>query len=85
TYPGLDASLTSDAVALAQRLLKTSDTTKVAFGTEAGFFDQLGIPTIVCGPGSMAGQGHKADEYIDLAQLVTCGHMLTGVVQELAS
>lgn len=84
TYPGLAASATSDATRLAQRLLDINTTTKVPFGTEAGFFDGLGIPTIVCGPGSMAGQGHKADEYIDLTQLAACDRMLLGVIEELS-
>ncbi len=84
SYPGLDAAPTSDAAQLAQRLLGSNTTTKVAFGTEAGFFDALGIPTIVCGPGSMAGQGHKADEYIEIDQLSACDQMLDGVVQELS-
>lgn len=83
-YPGLAASATSDATKLAQRLLEVSTTTKVAFGTEAGIFDGLGIPAIVCGPGSMARQGHKADEYVDLSQLVACDRMLAGVVEELS-
>ncbi len=35
----------------------------IAFGTEGGLFDQAGIHTVVCGPGSME-QGHKPDEFI---------------------
>jgi len=46
-----------------------SATTKVAYGTEAGYFEQvLGVPTVVCGPGSMA-QGHQPDEFIATAQI----------------
>ena len=26
---------------------------KVAYGTEAGLFQGIGIPTVVCGPGSI--------------------------------
>jgi acetylornithine deacetylase len=39
----------------------------VAFGTEGGLFDAAGIPTVVCGPGSMD-QGHKPDEFVSLEQ-----------------
>tara|TARA_R110002110_G_scaffold108001_17_gene270028 strand:- start:2379 stop:3530 length:1152 start_codon:yes stop_codon:yes gene_type:complete len=85
SYPGLDEQARSDAALLAQRLLKTDATAKVAFGTEAGFFTGLGIPTVVCGPGSMAGQGHKADEYIDITQLAACDQMLAGVIRELSA
>lgn len=40
----------------------------VAFGTEAGLFQAAGIPTVVCGPGSIE-QAHKPDEFITLDQL----------------
>jgi acetylornithine deacetylase len=47
----------------------------VAYGTEGGLFHQAGIPTVVCGPGSMD-QGHKPDEYVTVAQLQACDAML---------
>ncbi|MFO1192656.1 MAG: hypothetical protein U1F00_10885 [Rhodoferax sp.] len=34
----------------------------MAYGTEAGFFQQAGIPSIVCGPGSIE-HAHKPDEF----------------------
>lgn len=75
-YPGLDVDPAVDIVTLSQGLAHSNQTTKVAFGTEAGFFDRLGIPTVVCGPGSMEGQGHKADEFIEAADLAACDAML---------
>jgi acetylornithine deacetylase len=47
----------------------------VAFGTEAGLFQQSSIPTVVCGPGSIE-QAHKPDEFVTLDQLVQCRDML---------
>lgn len=82
-YPGLAVDESSSIVALAKKLAKTNRVTKVAFGTEAGYFAGLGIPTIVCGPGSMQGQGHKPDEYISLAQLEACDGMMDRVLAEL--
>ncbi len=82
-YPGLDVPETDKVVALAQRLAQTNDTTKVAFGTEAGFFSALGIPTVVCGPGSMEGQGHKPDEYISIRELTACDMMMDRILAEL--
>lgn len=82
-YPGLDIAPDDAAVRLAARLARTEERTKVAFGTEAGVFQQMGVPTVVCGPGSMAGQGHKPDEYIEIAQLAACQAMLGQVVEEL--
>ncbi len=83
SYPGLDVPKDGDEVQLARALSPIADFTKVAFGTEAGVFDKLGIPTVVCGPGSMSGQGHKPDEYIELSQLVACRSMLDKAVETL--
>ena len=66
------------AVRLTQRLLGSSKTTLVAFGTEAGLFQRAGMATVVCGPGSI-GQAHQADEYVSLEQLAACERMLQGL------
>jgi acetylornithine deacetylase len=63
---------------LAQRLSGENRTTLVAFGTEAGIFKGAGIPTVVCGPGSI-GQAHQADEYVTLEQLARCENFLVGL------
>ncbi len=82
-YPGLDVQDGNPIIAYAKRLAQRNDTTKVPFGTEAGFFDGLGIPTIVCGPGSMEGQGHKPDEYLSLQQLGDCDAMMDRILDDL--
>ncbi|KZY32397.1 acetylornithine deacetylase [Roseovarius sp. HI0049] len=82
-YPGLDVAEDAEVTHLA-RTCAQSDLTKVAFGTEAGVFDRLGIPTIVCGPGDMAGQGHKADEYVTTGQLDACDRMMARLVEEIS-
>ena len=50
----------------------------VSFGTEAGLFQELGVSTVVCGPGSID-QAHKVNEYISFDQLKLCIEMLDGV------
>ncbi|MBY6057800.1 acetylornithine deacetylase [Leisingera daeponensis] len=82
-YPGLDVPAGSPIIAFAQKLARSNGTTKVAFGTEAGFFDRLGVPTVVCGPGSMEGQGHKPDEYLELSQLAACDAMMDRILEDL--
>jgi acetylornithine deacetylase len=82
-YPGLDVAPDAGIVTLVQALAARNETTKVGFGTEAGFFDALGIPTLVCGPGSMEGQGHKPDEYIEKSQLAACDTMMERVLDRL--
>jgi acetylornithine deacetylase len=74
-YPGLATDPHSEAAELLARLSGSRDFTTVAFGTEGGLFHQAGIPTVVCGPGSME-QGHKPDEFISLTQLAGCDAML---------
>jgi len=74
-YPGLLTAPDSPAVRLITELTGCADLATVAFGTEGGLFDSIGIATVVCGPGSMD-QGHKPDEYISLAQLAACDALL---------
>ncbi|GMV74419.1 MAG: acetylornithine deacetylase [Rubrivivax sp.] len=75
SMPSFSAEPGDPAVALVQRLLATTQTTLVGFGTEAGLFQRAGIPTVVCGPGFID-QAHQADEYVSLSQLAACEAML---------
>ncbi|RWC50547.1 acetylornithine deacetylase [Mesorhizobium sp.] len=84
TYPGLDTPANSQAVAFVKSLTGANDTIKVAFGTEGGLFSRdLGTPTIVCGPGSMA-QGHRPDEFVSVEQMRRCDDMLDNLLRRLA-
>jgi acetylornithine deacetylase len=71
SMPAFLAQADDPAVQLAGKLARTDETTLVAFGTEAGLFQRAGIPTVICGPGSI-GQAHQADEYVSLEQLALC-------------
>ncbi|CAH2397043.1 acetylornithine deacetylase [Mesorhizobium escarrei] len=83
SYPGLDTPPTSKAVTFVKSLTGANDTIKVAFGTERGLFSRdLGMPTVVCGPGSMA-QGHKPDEYVTVEQIRRCDEMLERLLDRL--
>ncbi|MFK8253993.1 acetylornithine deacetylase [Ancylobacter terrae] len=83
-YPGLDTPATSQAVAFVKALTGANGTIKVAFGTEGGLFDEaLAVPTVICGPGSMA-QGHKPDEYVSRDQIQRCEKMLDALLAHLA-
>jgi len=53
---------------------------KVSFATEAGFYQQAGIPTVVCGPGNIA-QAHRPDEYVELTQLERCVEVVDAIVE----
>lgn len=68
SYPGLYTAAQSAAARLVAHLTGSEKFSTVAFGTEGGLFHQSGIPSVICGPGSMA-QGHKPDEFITIEQL----------------
>lgn len=65
--PGLAPDPGSEAETLAMRLAGRNSTIAVAYATEAGHFQRAGLPTVVCGPGSID-QAHQPDEYITLEQ-----------------
>lgn len=83
-YPAHDIDVKHPIVALGQRFAKSNSITKVAFGTEAGVFARMGIPTLICGPGSMKGQGHKPDEFISHSALMDCDRMLDQILEEVS-
>ncbi|WP_371370350.1 acetylornithine deacetylase [Pseudomonas sp. QL9] len=74
-YPALATDPHSEVAQLLAQLSGSEEFSTVAYGTEGGLFDQAGIPTVVCGPGSMD-QGHKPDEFVSIAQLNACDELL---------
>ncbi len=83
SYPPLNTERDAEVVSFVKSLTGSNATTKVAFGTEGGLFSsQLGVPTVICGPGSME-QGHKPDEFISIDQLARCDEMLSTLVERL--
>ncbi len=83
TYPPLSTAKDAEVVSFVKSLTGSNATIKVAFGTEGGLFSsQLGIPTVVCGPGSME-QGHKPDEFVSVEQLTKCDAMLDALLERL--
>ncbi len=82
-YPGLGTPSDAAVVNFVKGLTGANGTMKVAFGTEGGLFDaRLGIPTVICGPGSMA-QGHKPDEYVTVEQMARCEAMMAALLARL--
>jgi acetylornithine deacetylase len=82
-YPPLDTPSDSEVVVLAAALTGEQDRIKLGFGSEGGLFSQrLGIPTVVCGPGSID-QAHKPDEFIESEQLRRCDAMMDALLERL--
>ena len=84
-YPGLGTAPDAGVVRFVQSLTGANATIKVAFGTEGGLFSaRLGVPTVICGPGSMA-QGHKPDEWVSVEQMTRCEAMLAALLGRLVA
>jgi acetylornithine deacetylase len=82
-YPPLDTPPDAEVVALVAALTGQHERIKVGFGSEGGLFsERLGIPTVVCGPGSID-QAHKPDEFIDRDQLDRCDAMMDALLDRL--
>ena len=77
---GFDREDKSDACELISSLTGDNSRQVVSFGTEAGLFQEIGISTVVCGPGSID-QAHKIDEFILLDELKKCLNLLDGIKQ----
>ena len=75
---GFDRVEKSDACELVSSLTGDNSREVVSFGTEAGLFQEIGISTVVCGPGSIE-QAHKIDEFIELNEIKKCLIFLEGV------
>ncbi len=83
-YPGLSTASDAAVVAFVRGLTEMSEPGNINFGTEGGLFSQvLGIPTVVCGPGSMD-QGHKPDEYIHISEIQKCEAFMQRLINQLS-
>ena len=81
--PGLNINPGDDAVNFVKALAGQNDHAKVAFGTEAGLFQQsAGVPTVVCGPGSI-NQAHKPNEFIEKSQIVKCEAFMDRLMEQV--
>ena len=78
---GFDRIEKSEACELVSSLTGDNSREVVSFGTEAGLFQEIGMSTVVCGPGSIE-QAHKVDEFIELNELKKCLKFLDGLKKQ---
>ena len=81
---GFDRDEKSDACELVSSLTGDNSRQVVSFGTEAGLFQEIGISTVVCGPGSIE-QAHKTDEYVSFDELKRCLKMLIDLGDKIST
>src|SRR5208337_1402183 len=77
---GLAAAETDAIVQWAMRLSGNSTAGKVSYGTEAGLFQKMGVPTVICGPGDIA-EAHRPNEFVALEQLARCEAFMDRILE----
>lgn len=83
SYPALAPAKDPRLADLLVELTGKAALQSVSYGTEAGLFAAAGIPSIICGPGSI-GRAHKPNEFILESELAECLSMMRGLAAHLA-
>ena len=80
--PGMGLPPDHALATVVKQLVGSNSAGKVAYGTEGGFFEKAGIPTIICGPGDIA-QAHQPDEWIAESELHSCDRFIRRLASRL--
>ncbi len=78
--PAMTDSDSAELQSLIVALTGDDERHKVAYATEGGQFTNSGIPTIICGPGSIE-QAHKANEFVELNEIERCDSFLQRLLE----
>ncbi|HSV82494.1 MAG TPA: acetylornithine deacetylase [Ramlibacter sp.] len=79
SVPALAPSATAERIAAAALQAGAREGSPASYTTEAGLYQAAGIPTIVCGPGSIE-QAHTADEFILKSEVAACETFLRNLL-----
>jgi acetylornithine deacetylase len=77
---GLAAAESDAIVQWAMQLSRNTSVGKVCYGTEAGLFQKMGVPTVICGPGDIA-EAHRPNEFVALDQLAQCESFMDRILE----
>jgi acetylornithine deacetylase len=80
--PGMALPADHALATVVKQVAGSNSAGKVAYGTEGGFFENAGIPTIICGPGHIA-QAHQPDEWIAESELTACDSFVRRLADRL--
>ena len=83
-FNGLDIDDDAEITTLVKSVSGANTTGKVSFGTEAGLFQNSGIPTVICGPGSIE-QAHKPNEFVTLEQIAMCEQFMRRLMDRVCT
>jgi acetylornithine deacetylase len=78
--PGMSLAADHALAALVRDAARSNGAGHVSYATEGGLYEAAGIPTIVCGPGSIE-QAHRPDEFVTRAQLEACDRFILRLVE----
>lgn len=82
-YPALRTPSDDPWLRLVERIADTGPAGSIGYGTEGGLFaEALGVPVVICGPGDIA-VAHRPDEYVTVAQLLSCERFLCSLIQQI--
>lgn len=70
-YPALSLPADAPLARLVEKLTGEPPLAAVSYGTEAGLYQNAGVPSIICGPGNIA-RAHKPNEFIRMDELTSC-------------
>jgi len=79
--PAMETPASAEIIQTTERLTGHSSES-VAFGTEGPFLQQLGMDTVILGPGDIA-QAHQPDEYLGLDQINPTATLIKDLVRHL--
>lgn len=82
--PQLTPDAGSAAEVMALMLAGKNNTEAVSYGTEAGHFQNIEVPTVVCGPGDIH-EAHTPNEFIEISELAACGKFIRRLIDVLAT
>ncbi len=77
--PPLAADPGSSALRLGLGMTGQNAGQSVNYGTEAGVYQKVGLPTVICGPGSIE-QAHAPDEWVAIEQLDACDRFIERLI-----
>ncbi len=80
--PDMALSPDHELAAAVKQATGSNSTGKVSYGTEGGYYQNAGIPTIICGPGYIA-QAHQPDEYVAQSELDACDAFIRRLADRL--
>lgn len=81
--PALQFEADSEAERLCRQLTGDNTVRAVSYAAEAGQFQEIGLSTAICGPGSIA-QAHQPDEFVTLDQVELGTRFMADLIEKLA-